>query len=224
MVLQVLANAGQIAYDGDAVSAKSPRLNEGPHALLEEEGIGVRPLDQQLLERGEGRVSAEEPIEQLVGTLGWKGIDPELAVVGFAAPGVAVLGAVADEEQEARRWQALDEAVEQALGLTVDPVQVLEDQDQGLDLALAQQQALDCIKRLLAPLARIESVPGRLLHGHVEEGEKGGHSRDESWVQRQDLPCNLLPDLLRVVATLELEVAAKEIDDGQVGGGLTVGN
>jgi hypothetical protein len=33
---------------------------------------------------------AEERIEQLVGVLGWQGIDPELPVVGLAAPGVAV--------------------------------------------------------------------------------------------------------------------------------------
>jgi len=52
---------------------------------------------------------------------------------------VAVLGAIVDEEHEARRGQAVDEAIEQGLGLTVDPVQVLEDHNQRLDLALAQQ-------------------------------------------------------------------------------------
>ena len=86
-----------------------------------------------------------------------------------------VLGAVVDEEQEARRGQALDEAIEQGLGLAVDPVQVLEDHHQRLDLALAQQQALDRVERLLAPLERIEGVPGRLVHRHVEERQEGGH-------------------------------------------------
>jgi hypothetical protein len=165
---------------GEPVGASLPgqglRLNKGPHALLKEEGIGVRPLDQQDLERGKGRVSAKERIEQFVGVLGWQGIDPELAVAGFATPRVAVLGAVVDEEQEARRRQGLDETVEQALGLAVDPVQVLEDHNQGLDLALPQQQTLDRVKGLLAPLVWIESMPGRLLHGHIEEGEEGGHS------------------------------------------------
>ena len=58
--------------------------------------------------------------------------------------------------------QALDEAVEQGLGLAVDPVQILEDDDQRLDLALAQQQALGRVERLLAPLERIELI-GLLL-------------------------------------------------------------
>jgi hypothetical protein len=114
-------------------------LHEAPHALLEEEGIGFRPLDQELLERAEGLASAEERIEQLVSALGRQGIDPELAVVSLAAPGVLVLGAVVDEEQQARRGQAFDEALEKGLGLAVDPVQVLEDHHQRLDLALAQQ-------------------------------------------------------------------------------------
>jgi hypothetical protein len=85
-----------------------------------------------------------------------------------------VLGALVDEKQAARRGQALDEAIEQGLGLPVDPVQVLEDHDQRLDLAFAQQQALDRVKRLLTPLERIQGVPGRLVHRHVEEGEEGG--------------------------------------------------
>ena len=209
---------------GAALAGQGRRLHQGPHALLEEEGIRLRPLDQELLERAERRVRAEERIEQLVGALGRQGIDPELAVVGLAAPGVLVLGAVVDEEQEARRGQALDEAVEQGLGLAVDPVQVLEDHHQRLDLALAQQQALDRVERLLAPLERIEGLPGRLVHRHVEERQEGGHGGPERRGERQDLPRDLLPDLPRVVAALDLEVAAEQLDHGQVGGGLAVGD
>jgi hypothetical protein len=122
---------------GAALARQGRRLHQGPHTLLEKEGIGFRPLDQELLERVEGRVSAEERLEQLVRALRRQGIDPELAVVGLAAPGVPVLGAVIDEEQQARRGQAVDEAIEQGLGLAVDPVQVFEDHHQRLRLALA---------------------------------------------------------------------------------------
>jgi hypothetical protein len=45
---------------------------------------------------------------------------------------MAVLGTVVDEEQKARRGQALDQVVDQGLSLTVDPVQILEDQKQRL--------------------------------------------------------------------------------------------
>jgi hypothetical protein len=52
---------------------------------------------------------------------------------------VLVLGPVVDEEEEPRRRQALDEAVQQGLSLGVDPVEVLEDHQERLDLGLAQQ-------------------------------------------------------------------------------------
>ena len=40
----------------------------------------------------------------------------------------------------------------------------------------------------------------------------------------QDLPDDLLPDLPRVVATLDPEITAKQLDHGQVGGSLSVGS
>ena len=88
-------------------------------------------------------ILAEQRVQQLVGTLGAaSAIEPQLAVVRLAAPGVLVLGPVVDHEQEqARRRQALDQAVEQRLRLAVDPVQVLEDHQERLLPALPQQQA-----------------------------------------------------------------------------------
>src|SRR4029453_3234533 len=146
------------------------------------------------------------------------------AVVGLAAPGVPVLGTVVDEEQEARRGQALDEAIEQGLRLAVDPVQVLEDHHPSRDFALAQQQALDRVERLLAPLERIEGLPGRLDHGRVQERQEGGHDGCERGGERQNLSRDLFPDLPRVVAALDLEVVAEQLDHGKVGGGLAVGD
>jgi Double zinc ribbon len=79
---------------------------------------------------GECRISAEKRNEELFGTFWRKRIDPELTVVGLTAPGVAVFRAVVDEQYEARCRETIDEVVEQALRLAVDPVQILEDQEQ----------------------------------------------------------------------------------------------
>ena len=89
---------------GPTLAGQGCRLHQGPHTLLEEEGIGFRPLDQNLLERAEGDVGTEQRIEQLVSVLGRQRIDPELAIVGLAVPRVPVLGAVVDKQQETRRW------------------------------------------------------------------------------------------------------------------------
>ena len=45
------------------------------------------------------------------------------------------------------------------LGLRVDPVQVLEDQQEGLHLALPQEQTLEGVQGALAALRRIKGLP-----------------------------------------------------------------
>jgi len=63
---------------------------------------------------------------------------------------VLVLGSVVGEEQDPGGGQALHETVEQRLGFGVDPVEVLEDQQQRLDLAFPEKQALDRLEGLLS--------------------------------------------------------------------------
>ena len=46
-----------------------------------------------------------------------------------------VLGAIVDQSSMGC-GEALNQAVQEGLGLGIDPVQVLEDQEQGLDLTL----------------------------------------------------------------------------------------
>ena len=83
-------------------------------------------------------------------------VQPQLRVVGLTAPAVLILWPVVDEQQQASHRQALDEIVEQRLGLRVDPVQVFEDQEQGLHLAFAQKHPLQRGEGVLAPLGGVE--------------------------------------------------------------------
>jgi hypothetical protein len=69
---------------------------------------------------------------------------------------VLIFGAIIDQQQQAGRGQALDQAVQQGLRFGVDPVQILKDQQQGLRLALAQQDALQGVKGALAALRWVE--------------------------------------------------------------------
>ena len=76
--------------------------------------------------RGEAGIVAEQRVQQLAGALGSQRVEPHLTVRRLAAPGVLVFGTIVHEQQQARRAQTVDQAVEQRLGLTVDPVQVFE--------------------------------------------------------------------------------------------------
>ena len=66
-----------------------------------------------------------------------------------------VLGTVADEEQDACSWKALDQTVEQRLALPVDPVEILEDQEERGDLTFAEEEALDRVQDALPALRRV---------------------------------------------------------------------
>ena len=128
-------------------------------------------------QRGQLGVGAQERLQEILGPFARERIDAELRVVGPAPPGVLVLGAIGDEEQETSGGERVDEAVEPRLGLGVDPVQVLEVQQQRLDLALAEDQVRQRFERVLPALARLEPVPSRVLDGHTEErleGWRGG--------------------------------------------------
>jgi hypothetical protein len=50
---------------------------------------------------------------------------------------VSVLRSIVHAEEHACRRQPLDQGIEDRLGLIVDPVKILEDQQQRLDLAFA---------------------------------------------------------------------------------------
>jgi hypothetical protein len=70
---------------------------------------------------------SQQGIQQLLGAVLAKRVNPDLRVVGLAAPGVWVLRTVVDEQEHTGRGETLDKAVQQGLGLRVDPVEILED-------------------------------------------------------------------------------------------------
>ena len=197
-------------------------LDERPHVLLEEERIAIRSLDEKALERIEARISPEEMVKELISACGRERIDPQLTVVGLPAPGMPVLRAVIHEQHHARRRQALHEPFQHGLGLAVDPVEVLEDHDERLHLALTKEQALDSFHRPLTPLGWVEPRPRLVGHRHIEQREQGRHGWLQRAIERQHLADDLLLDLSCVITRLDLEVHAQEADDREIGRRLSV--
>ena len=130
----------------------------------------VRSISTRL--SGSSRGLAQQGVEQFLGALRRQRVDPELQVVGLAPPGVLVLGPVVDQQQDARRREALHQAVEKRLGLGVDPVQVLEDHQERLDLALPQQQPLEGVEGALPALGRVERLPRGVVDRHIQQRQE----------------------------------------------------
>ena len=135
-----------------------------------------------------------------------------------------VLRPVVHQEQQPGGGQALHQAVQERLGLGVDPVQVLEHQQERLDLALAQEQPLDPVERLLAALRGVQPLPLGVVDRHVEEPEQRREGGLERPVQGEELARHLLADLARVIARLDLEVGPQELDERQKRRRLPVGD
>src|SRR5262249_22318500 len=122
---------------GPSLPRQDLRLDQRPDALLEEERIAFGPLDQQSLERLQLNGGPEQGLEQCLGALRWQWIDAELSIICLTPPALPVLGSIVHDEQQSGCGQTLHDTVEERLGLRVDPVQILEHQQQRLDLALS---------------------------------------------------------------------------------------
>jgi hypothetical protein len=104
------------------------------------------------------------------------------------------LGTVGEEEQEAGRRQAVDESVQKCLRLAVDPVEVLDDQEEGLDAALPEPQVLEGGQRALPALRRIERLPGGLLNRYLQQAEDGRQTRLEGRIKGLELGGDLVAE------------------------------
>jgi hypothetical protein len=77
--LQVLDRSGEAV--GATLIRQGPGLDQGPHALLQEERIALGGLDESMLEGRDLGCVAYERLEQLPGALRWQRLNPKLAVV-----------------------------------------------------------------------------------------------------------------------------------------------
>lgn len=95
-------------------------------------------------------------------------------------------------------------------------MQVLEDHHDRLGLALTKEQPLHAVENLLASLRRIEVFPLRIVGRDLEEPQHRGEKRFEGAIEGQEPARHLFADEPGVVAGLEPEVRAQQIDHREV--------
>ena len=103
-------------------------------------------------------------------------------------------------------------------------MEIFEDHEQGLQLALVEQETLGGVEGSLAALRRIERLPLRVLEGHVEERQQRGQGRLEGPIQREELAGHLFVNLPVGLGLVHLEVGPEEVDNRQIAGRLAVGH
>src|SRR5215472_7869411 len=95
-------------------------------------------------------------------------------------------------------------------------MEVLKDEQERLDAALGQQQALYGIERPLPALPRVARVPLGVVNSDLEEREEGGEGRPKGAIQRHELAHDLLADLALVVAIADLEIRLEQVDHREI--------
>ena len=136
---------------------------------------------------------------------------------------MSILRAVGGEEEEAGGGEALDERIEHRLRLSIDPVEVLDDEQQGLPLALPQQQALHGVQGALAALGGLDRLPLRIIDRYIQEPEERWRGGGEGVIKAAEFGSYLLTHRRQRLAILKAEVAFEQVDDWEIGGGLAVG-
>jgi hypothetical protein len=95
-------------------------------------------------------------------------------------------------------------------------VKVLEDRDDRLHAGLAQQQARDCLIRVLPMPERVEGPERMLVIQRIEEIKHRRNRVLQSGVERQNLVRHFLADRSRAVMDADLEIMPEQFDDRQV--------
>lgn len=86
-----------------------------------------------------------------------------------------VLRAIVHEQQHSGRGNALDERIERGLRLAVDPMEILEDDNERLDLALAEEHASHPVEGVLPALPRFEPFPLLVIESGVDQRQQRWH-------------------------------------------------
>ena len=175
-------------------------------------GLPSGALDQELAasERGSAPSSASQ---QRLDAFVAERIQPESACSAAGRSTVSVLGAVADQQQHGRRGCS-SRAVEQAVGLRVVPVQVLEHDEHRLDAGLADSR---CVKaRASGAGAAAAPEPARGSSGRPEEREHRRARRLQDWSSSDEPPVDLLAHRRASSSRSSLEVRLQQVDQRRV--------
>ena len=93
-------------------------------------------------------------------------------------------------------------------------MEILEEDEQRLDLALPEQEPPDRVQGSLTALGQGQGLPCGIVHGDVQQRQERRQERLQRPVQRQELAGDALADLPRAVALLDPAIRLQELDDG----------
>jgi len=129
---------------------------------------------------------------------------------------VLVLGAIVDQQQDGCRRHTLTQQLQPGLGLAIEPVQIFDQQQQGLVQAFAQQHPGD---RLEGAAAAQRGIHLGQLGGGLsipQQGQQVGQGVFQAPIQGEQLARHLLAPPPRLILGRELEVVFEQLQQRQI--------
>ena len=174
------------------------RRRQRVHHLLDEEGVAARSLADEVGEIPDRIIRPYQLVQELAARFLPQGRQRQLVVVRSPRPGGPVLGTEVGDEQRGGAPHRRHQLSHQRVTLPIDPVGVVEQQDERL---ARTPEANEAPEEGGDPLVATRRDGRRVGLGHPEEIEEEGERARRFRVDGAKLIRDLLPD-----------------DSGQVGG------
>ncbi len=212
---------GQIACELDAalLDPEHALLQERPGDLLDEEGIPLGLLHDQLtkLRRQLRRLDDRAGHGRHLGRR--EGLERDPHVVAAVAEGLLVAGTMGEQKARPGGGDRIDQELEEFLGGGVDPVQVLDHEDQRLPLGRAQEERVQGSDGLAPARDGVEFLDLRVGDREREELVEEGERPAEIFAGATHGALHLGERRVVVVAIFDAEAASQPVDDRLEGGG-----
>src|SRR5208337_310450 len=133
-----------------------------------------------------------------------------------------VARAVRADEERARRGRRVAKKRQELLRCRIDPVEVLDHQDERSELRGLQCERLQGAEGLCASARGVEGRHGLVTRGEREELPHEGQRPREIPAEGPNPLLDLADGCSLIVAIVDPEIAAESVDDRQEGGPLSV--
>src|SRR5438093_6018842 len=127
-----------------------------------------------------------------------------------------VLRPVIDEQQDSRCGHTLTQKGEKFLGFTVQPLQILEDEFEGLIETLAYQQPLHRVKRAPASDLWVHLLEGGSRVRNPQQKKEIGQGVFQATIEHEHFAANFLSPLALIIVHGDLKVILQQLNKREI--------
>ena len=166
-----------------------------------------------------GRRSIELPEncrQHFIGAVLFQRLEPQQMAAGLVSPAQPIFGPVIHQEQNPLTGHLLHEQVEKSLALVIQPMQILDHQNERALPCFTQEQTNDGVERARSPELRVHAGEALFIVLDLQQRIEIGEGGLERCIQVGDPFRYPVPPRRRIVSLGDSEIAMQQLDHRQV--------